>query len=166
MTLSPDKEDRRQEALDALPVDRFAETALDDLTHFAAEIFDVPISTISIIDRDRQWFKSVVGIEAGEGSARADAFCDHTIRKPGELLVVEDATKDERFASNPFVTAEGGLRFYAAAPLTLSSGHAIGAVCVMDTQPRQIDPEKLKQLRFMADQVVATLEARQAPNKG
>ncbi len=156
----PDTEDFRQAELDALELDSFQETAFDDLTRLAADTFDVPMSTISIIDRDRQWFKSAVGLDPDSTAPRELAFCDQTIRNPGALLVVEDATQDPRFADNPFVTGEPGLRFYAAAPLTLSSGVAIGALCVMDTQPRQVDPQKLEQLRFMADQVVATLEAR------
>ncbi|MDQ2736592.1 MAG: GAF domain-containing protein [Pseudomonadota bacterium] len=163
--MEPDFEERRQAELDALQLDPFAETAFDDLTKLAADTFNVPMSTISIVDGERQWFKSRLGVNVSE-TPRALAFCDHTIRTPNEMFVVEDATQDERFASNPFVTGEPGLRFYAAAPLTLSSGYAIGTLCVMDTQPHQVDPDKLKQLRFMADQVVATLEARKTPSRG
>lgn len=93
---------------------------------------------------------------------RAWAFCDHTIRTPDAFFVVEDAMKDERFASNPLVTGPPGLRFYAASPLKLSTGRAIGALCVMDTQPHQVDPEKLERLRFLTEQMVATLEERRA----
>ena len=156
------QETLRQAELDGLKLDLLRDTALDDLTRLAAETFDVPISTISIIDRDRQWVKSGVGVELGSTTPRALAFCDHTIRQPNELLVVEDATKDPRFAANPWVTAESGLRFYAAAPLTLASGVAIGAICVMDTRPRQVDCKKLEQLRFMAAQVISTVEARKS----
>lgn len=149
----------RQAELDDLGLDPFAETAFDDLARLAADTFDVPIATISIVDGDRQWFKSKVGIDVDE-TPRAWAFCDHTIRTPDAFLVVEDATKDDRFARNPLVTGLPGLRFYAASPLKLSSGVAIGALCVMDTRPHQVDFDKLEQLRFMAEQVVATLEAR------
>ncbi len=156
-----DSEERRQTELDALHLDAFAETAFDDLTKLAADMFDVPMATISIVDGERQWFKSKLGVGVSE-TPRALAFCDYTIRTPNEMFVIEDATQDKRFASHPLVTGQPGLRFYAAAPLTLSSGYAIGTLCVMDTQPHHVEPDKLKQLRFMADQVVATLEARNA----
>ena len=81
---------------------------------------------------------------------------------PNRLFVVEDATKDPRFAGNPFVTADPHIRFYAAAPLTLASGDAIGAVCVMDTRPRKIAAEKLESLKFLARQVIQKLEDRRA----
>ena len=154
-------EQQRQAGLRALEIDEFFETAFDDLTHLAAETFGVPMSTISIVDGERQWFKSKVGLEVDE-IPRAWAFCAQAILTPDAFLVVEDATKDERFASNPLVTGASAVRFYAAAPLKLSSGHAIGALCVMDTKPRRaVEPEKLERLRFMAAQVMATLEARQ-----
>ena len=149
----------RQAELDSLQLDGFAETAFDDLTRMAAETFDVPMSAITIVDGDRQWFKSRVGIEPSE-MPRELAFCAQAIKTPDELTVVEDTTLDERFAGSPLVTGEPGLRFYAAAPLRLSSGHAIGTVCVLDTKPRKVDRNRMETLRFMADQVVATLEAR------
>ena len=154
-------EEKRQAALDALRLDSFERTAFDDLVKLAADTFEVPIATISIVDHDRQWFMSSVGLTVAETS-REIAFCDHTIRAPDELLVVEDATTDERFASNPLVTGDPRIRFYAAAPLKISSGYAIGTLCVLDTQPRKVDPQKLERLRFMASQIVLALEARKA----
>ena len=155
-------EQQRQAGLQALRLDRLFETAFDDLTRLAAETFGVPMSTISIVDGERQWFKSKVGLDVDE-TPRAWAFCAQAILNPDSFLVVEDAAEDERFAGNPLVTGVPAVRFYAAAPLKLSSGHAIGALCVMDTRPhRAVEREKLEQLRFMAAQVVATLEARQA----
>ncbi len=154
-----DHERLRQADLDALELDSLAETAFDDLTQLAAGSLDAPIATITIVDGDWQWFKSKNGL-AYEGSPRAEAFCDHAIRTPDRLFIVEDASQDPRFADHPLVKGEPHLRFYAAAPLRLSSGRAIGTVNVMDTRPRKADLEKLEQLKFMADQVVATLEAR------
>ena len=158
-------EEERQAALDPLGLDSFERTAFNDLVKLAADTFEVPIATISIVDRDRQWFMSPVGLDVAE-TPREIAFCDHTIRAPDELLVVEDATQDERFASNPLVAGEPRIRFYAAAPLKVSSGYAIGTLCVLDTQPRKVNPQKLEQLRFMAGQIVAVLEARKAEGAG
>ena len=155
-------EQQRQAGLQALGLDRFFETAFDDLTSLAAETFGVPMSAISIVDGERQWFKSKFGLEVNE-IPRAWAFCAQAILKPDSFLIVEDAAEDERFAGNPLVTGASAVRFYAAAPLKLSSGQAIGALCVMDTKPhRAVELEKLEKLRFMAAQVMATLEARQA----
>ena len=154
-----DRERVRQAELDALDLDAFAETAFDDLTHAAAETLNAPIATITIIDGAWQWFKSKVGLEHGP-TLRANAFSDYAIRTPDSFFVVEDAAADPRFANHPLVTGEPHIRFYAAAPLRLSSGQAIGTVDIMDTRPRKVDPAKLDQLKFMADQVVATLEAR------
>jgi GAF domain-containing protein len=154
-----DHERLRQAELDALDLDTFAETAFDDLTHAAAESLSAPIATITIVDGAWQWFKSKVGPLQGR-TPRTEAFCDYAIRTPDAFFVVEDATKDARFANHPLVTGEPHIRFYAGAPLRLSSGRAIGTVDVMDTQPRKVELDKLEQLKFMADQVVATLEAR------
>ena len=160
MSEVPAGEAARQAALDHLALDTFTETAFDDITRMAADVFEVPIAAISIIDQDRQWFKSQVGLGVSETS-RDVAFCDHTIRQHDRVMVVEDATKDPRFAANPLVLEEPRIRFYAGAPLTLSSGLVIGAVCIVDTVPRTIDADKLDLLKFLAQQVTRTLESRQ-----
>jgi GAF domain-containing protein len=151
----------RQAELDALELDSFAETAFDDLTHAAAETLEAPIATMTIIDGDWQWFKSRIGVADGR-TPRAEAFSNYAIRSGEAFFIIEDASKDPRFAHHPLVIGEPYIRFYAAAPLRLSSGRAIGTLDVMDSRPRKVEPEKLKQLSFMADQVVATLEARKA----
>ena len=156
-----DHERLRQAELDGLELDTFAETAFDDLTHAAAETLGAPIATITIIDGEWQWFKSKVGLPHGR-IPRAEAFCDQAIRSPDAFFVVEDAATDPRFARHPRVTGEPHVRFYAAAPLRLSSGRAIGTLDVMDVRPRKVDSDKLERLKFMADQVVATLETRRA----
>ena len=155
MTQTTERE--RQSQIDALGMSRVRESALDALVQLAAKTFDAPIALISVLQGDRQWFKSKVGLKLDE-TPRTWSFCDHAIRTPDRLFVVEDASKDERFASNPLVTGDPGLRFYAASPLKLASGQAIGALCVMDTKPRQIDAIKLEQLRILARNVVLTLE--------
>ncbi len=158
-------EQQRQAALDALDLDPFEATAFDDLTRLAAEVLGTPMASISIFDRDRGRLKAKVGL-AGIDSINDASFAALAIRHPNEVLVIEDATLDERLQSNPFVTEAPHIRFYAAAPLTLSSGHAIGALCVMDTTPRKIAADKLEQLKFLAAQVVQTLEERQRSKPG
>ena len=127
----------RQGALEALELDRLADTAYDDLTRAAADICGTPVALITLIDGDRQWFKSRIGVEALE-IARELTFCAHAIQHPGEILVVEeDASADPRFASNPFVTGEAHIRFYAGAPLETSAGHPVGTLCLLDSKPPQ-----------------------------
>jgi len=154
---STDPEELRLADLDALQMDPFAETAFDDLTRAAADTFGVPMSSITIMDGDGHWSKSSVGMPAG-GMPGTTVFGDLAIETPNELTVIEDTMLDPRFAASPL--AKSGLRFYAAAPLTLSTGRPIGVMCVQDTEPHRVEPRKLERLKFMADHVVATLEAR------
>jgi GAF domain-containing protein len=140
--------------LDTLP-----EAGFDALTRRAADSFDVPIALISLIDDRRQWFKSRVGLDALE-TPREDAFCIHAIQAPGDVMVVRDATQDARFAANPLVTGDPGIRFYAGAPLVTRAGHALGTLCVIDRRPRTLTHDQVEQLRALAAQVVDQLEAR------
>lgn len=150
----------RLQALKRLAVmDSPEEQAYDDLTRMAADLCGTPIALVSLVDGERQWFKSRVGL-VGKETPREMAFCAHAIAQPDRVLVVGDALADPRFAHNPLVTGDPNIRFYAGAPLVTSDGHALGTLCVIDTEPRVIAPEKLEQLRFMAGQVVAMLEAR------
>ncbi|HEY4184145.1 MAG TPA: ATP-binding protein [Polyangia bacterium] len=116
------------------------EAAFDRLTRLAAELFDVPMAVVTIVDRDRQWFKSRFGVEARE-TPREVSFCAHTIEFPA-VLVVEDATTDPRFADNPLVNQEPWVRFYAGAPLVAANGERIGAFGILDKKPRQLLPEQ------------------------
>ncbi len=157
---SETREASRLAALEGLHVlDSTAEKDYDDLTRIAARICGTPAAAIALIDVERQWFKSKVGIEASE-TPREFSFCAHAIQKPEEVLVVSDATKDERFMDNPFVTASNGVRFYAGAPLVTTSGHAVGALCVTDWRPGAIDAAQIDMLQFLARQVVCQLEIR------
>lgn len=139
---------RGYELLDTRPEERF-----DELTRLAASICDAPISLISLVDGDRQWFKSKTGLEACQ-TPRADAFCAHAIMSP-DLFVVPDALQDPRFATSPLVLGEWHIRFYAGAPLTAPNGHRLGALCVMDQKPRQLSCEQMESLRILSRQVMA-----------
>lgn len=160
MSKLTDSEGRRLEALRKLMVlDSSPEKAYDDLTRAASELCETPIALVSLIDTDRQWFKSKLGLGVDE-TAREFAFCAHAIEAPTSVMVVPDATQDPRFMGNPLVTGDPNIRFYAGAPLVTESGDAIGTLCVIDTQPRQLDADKLEMLQFLARQVVEALEHR------
>ena len=159
-TASDDAENARLADLDALGVlDTDAEQGYDDLTRVAAALFDAPIALVSLIDADRQWFKSRVGLEATE-TAREHAFCAHAIETPGTVMVVPDATLDPRFAANPLVTGDPNIRFYAGAPLVSAQGHALGTLCVIDAKARRAEPRQLEALEALARRVAERLESR------
>jgi len=144
---------REYAILDTLP-----EKALDDLTALAAQICNTPVAMVSLVDENRQWFKSKVGIDTQETS-RDISFCGHAVQQ-GDLFIVPDATADPRFADNPLVTGEPHIRFYAGAPLLHPNGQAIGALCVIDHVPRTLTAEQAQTLRVLARQVMTDLELR------
>ena len=138
-------EQERLAALEATKLlDSEAEERFDRLTRLASSALGMDVALISLIDKDRQWFKSTQGTELCE-TPREYAFCDHAIRKD-DVMVVSDATKDERFVDNPLVTEGPEIRFYAGAPLITKSGHALGTLCVIDSKPRNDFTESDKQL--------------------
>lgn len=149
---------RRYRILDTDP-----EKAFDDLAILASSICNTPVALISVIDSDRQWFKSKVGVDITETPLEA-SFCAVAIQQP-DLFVVPDATKDPRFSSNPFVISEPKIRFYAGAPYTSSDGHPLGTLCVVDTVPRQLTASQEKALLALSRQVQAQFELRKNLNE-
>jgi len=157
--IGPDQEARRLKALKRYDVlDTFPEQAFDDLTYLAAQMCGAPVALISLIDRDRQWFKSRIGFELAE-TPREHAICDHAIRQD-ELFEVPDTTEDERFRENPLVTGETQVRFYAGVPLMTPDGHGIGTICVMDRVRRELTEQQRKSMEALGRRVVAELELR------
>lgn len=139
--------------LDTLP-----EAEFDHIALLASQICQTPIAVISLVDSDRQWFKSKVGLSFSETS-RDVAFCAHAIMQH-DLFIVSDASKDKRFVDNPLVCAEPKLRFYAGAPLISADDHALGTLCVMDKVPRELSDGQKEALRTLSQAVMRQLESR------
>jgi PAS domain S-box-containing protein len=157
--VSSDEEPFRLRALRAYQIlDTPAEPIYDDLTQLAAHVCETPMAVITLIDEYRQWFKSEIGMPSKE-SSRSVAFCAHTIEHD-DVFIVEDAVRDPRFANNPFVVGEPGIRFYAGAPLVSWLGPRIGALAVIDSVPRTLSDEQVQLLRSLARQVMSQLELR------
>ena len=156
-----DAEFARQRALDEYRiVDTLPEPAYDDIASVAAAVCNAPVALVSLIDRDRQWFKARVGSDVPE-TPRDEAVCDHAIRAPGQLLEVQDIASDFRFARYPTVAGVTGARFYAGMPLVTPGGAAIGTVCVVDRQPRRLSAAQRAAMASLARLVVNLLEDRQ-----
>ena len=154
------EEQRRLEVLHEYGImDTPPEEEYDNLTSLASRICGTPISLITLLDDRRQWFKSVVGLEINETPIEY-AFCTHAIQHPSELLVVPDSRKDERFASNPFVTGEPYIVFYAGMPLVDDAGQALGTLCVLDTEEHTLTPFQRTALQQLAKQVVYLMELK------
>ena len=146
---------RQYGVLDSAP-----EQGYEDIAELAAYICGTPISLVSFVDQDRQWFKAVHGLGVRE-TPRSESFCANTI-VDSKTLIVNDATLDERFRSNPLVLGNPHIRFYAGAPIIEKGGHVLGTVCVIDSQPRTLDGKQQRALEALARQVVVLLEQRKA----
>ena len=158
----PDDEQDRVRALRGYEIlDTPPEQAFDDLTLLASVICEAPISLVSLVDGQRQWFKSRIGMDLAE-TPRDVAFCAHAILEPREVLVVPDATADQRFSDNPLVTGDPQIRFYAGAPIATSSGHAVGTLCVLDRKPRELTQRQREALQSLARQAATQLDLRSA----
>jgi hypothetical protein len=143
---------RSLEVLDTPPEERF-----DRLTRLAASLFDVPTALISLVDENRQWFKSTCGLDARE-TPKDESFCAHAVASR-ETLIVPDALQDDRFADNPVVTGPARVRFYAGHPLIVSDGACLGTLCILDKRPRDLDARALQSLKDLASIATFELEA-------
>lgn len=156
----PRHETRRLNSLKSLNIlDTLPEAEFDQITYLASQICNTPVAVISLVDENRQWFKSKIGLSASETS-RDVAFCAHAILGT-DVFIVPDATKDERFIDNPLVTGDTQVTFYAGAPLKSPDGLEIGAVCVIDHKPRQLTEPQVKALKMLSEQVTRLLRLRQ-----
>lgn len=156
----PQDEAARLNALRSLNIlDTPSEERFDRLTRLAKRIFGVPIALVSLIDEDRQWFKSGVGLDVNE-TPRDISFCGHAILG-NEVFIIPDATKDKRFADNPLVLNEPNIRFYAGCPLKSLNGNKLGTLCILDRKPRSLSEEDLQTLKDLASMVEGELAALQ-----
>ena len=158
--LPADEAERIEELRQYRILDTEPEVGYDDLILLASKICDTPIALMSLVDTQRQYFKSRIGLDATE-TPRNVAFCAHAILHK-ELMVVPDALQDRRFAENPLVTSDPHIRFYAGAPLITPKGHAMGTLCVIDRVPRTLSESQQEALQALGRQVVALLQLRMA----
>ncbi|MGI9287197.1 MAG: PAS domain-containing protein, partial [Pseudomonadales bacterium] len=154
----PANERKRLQTLDRLGIlDTPRDAVFDGITRAIADFCEVPIALVSLVDADRQWFKSTSGLAVSETS-RDDAFCAHAILEPSELMEVPDATLDERFYDSPLVVDEPHVRFYAGMPLKTTDGSALGALCVIDNKPRVLTLQQRRTLERLSRVIVALIE--------
>ena len=140
-------------------LDTSPDQELDEIAEIASLLCDTPISLISLVDENRQWFKSRVGMDTKE-TPREDAFCRYTLDKPDEILVIPDSLEDERFRNNRLVTGEPRIRFYAGAPLLTPQGNVLGTLCVIDRKPKELTENQAKALKLLAKRAMDFLNTR------
>lgn len=157
----PENEQERLGALRSLQIlDTLPEDAFDEITNYAATRFNVPIALISLIDANRQWFKSCVGLAASE-TGRDVSFCGHAILE-NKTFIIPDALADSRFADNPLVVGPPYIRFYAGAQLITLEGYRIGTLCLIDQKPRHLNDREVEELEELARRVMLRLKLRLA----
>lgn len=162
-SLPPDESERLSALRELGMLDTAPEERFDRLTRLAQDMFQAPIALVTLVDEDRQWFKSNRGLGVGE-TARDVAFCAHAILDE-QVLVIPDAKADPRFADNPLVTGDPDIRFYAGAPLSTSDGYSVGTLCVIDTEPREWTDEQSRALRDLANVVEEELNQTRLQNQ-
>ncbi len=156
----PKDEKKRLEALLGYSIlDTMPEPEYDDITYLASHICKTPISLISLIDDERQWFKSHHGLDATE-TPKELAFCAHAINDKNNILIVPDSRNDIRFFDNPLVTGSPNVIFYAGIPLVNKNGFPLGTLCVIDNQPNSLDEFQLKALKALSNQIISLFELR------
>lgn len=159
------KESKRIESLKSyLVLDTESEEEIDNLTQLASEICETPITLVSLIDENRQWFKSKVGLEANETS-RDVAFCAHAINETDELFIIEDARKDKRFFDNPLVTGSPYVIFYAGVVLKSDEDLPLGTLCVIDNSPRKLSDKQIRSLKTISKQIMNLLNYKKSMRK-
>ncbi len=157
----PDGDAQRLQALQQLSIlDTEADERFDRITRIAARLLGVPIVAVSLVDEDRQWFKSIQGLDVSE-TGRDISFCGHAIYSDQGLFVVDDAQQDSRFSDNPLVAGLPGIRFYAGGPVHTTTGEAVGTLCVIDTEPRTFTDEQRRLLRDLADMVQSEIRSHE-----
>jgi len=155
----PQNEAERIQVLrDLLILDTEPEERFDVITAYCQSRFKVEISLVSLVDTDRQWFKSTCGLDAKE-TPRDISFCGHAILQD-QVFIVKNALEDPRFADNPLVLGPPNIRFYAGAPLELSSGQTVGTLCIIDSKPKSLEPEEVDHLQVLAHMVSMELEGQ------
>jgi GAF domain-containing protein len=156
---TPSAESARVAALDRYAIlDSEPEQSFDDLVILAAHICQVPMAMLSLVDDHRQWFKSTVGVQVRETPKEA-SICAHAIQQ-NDLFVVPDTLQDSRFRDNPFVTGEPHIRFYAGAPLVNDDGYALGTLCVLDREPRELDTAQKEAINALGRLALRQMELR------
>lgn len=149
---------------DYLIMDTIPENDFDEITMLASQICDTPISLVSLVDDKRQWFKSRHGLSVVE-TPKDIAFCSHAINTPENAFVVPDSRVDNRFHDNPLVTGSPHVVFYAGMPLVTPEGHALGTLCVIDSQPKELSGRQLNALKALSNQVMCQMELRRKNNQ-
>ncbi len=158
--LPPDENERQRNLWYYRILDTAPEEAFDEITAYAAERFEVPISLVSLVDANRQWFKSCIGLQVNE-TGRHESFCSHAILS-NEPFIIPDTLADNRFADNPLVSGEPYIRFYAGAPLVSPENYRLGTLCLIDVKPRQLSQQDRDNLIRLSKLVIARLTLRLA----
>ena len=163
--LIPENEAERLKALEAYKImDTMPESGFDDITRLASQICETPISLISLIDDNRQWFKSRYGLKTSQTN-KDYAFCAHAILQPGEVMVVQNSLKDDRFKNNPLAVGNPHVVFYAGVPLVNPDGYPLGTLCVIGNKPKTLSIAQIDALKVLANQVMNQLELRKKINE-